>query len=635
MHLKEQKKEKYFIIDFDSTFTQVEALDILAEISLEEHPDKEERIGEIKRITDLGMDGTLSFRESLISRINILGANKRHLPDLVDRLKKRVTKSFVRNKEFLKSNSQNIFIISNGFKEVIIPIVKEYGILDDHVYANTFLFDTNGNIIGFDTKNVLSENNGKTRQLDALNLNGEVLVIGDGKTDYEIKSGGKADKFFAFTENVERNVVKLKADHVAPSLDEILYVQKMNRAISYPKNRIKVLLLEGIHHDALTKMKDEGYEVELIDRSLDEDELCERITDISILGIRSKTQITERVLSHSRRLHAIGAFCIGTNQIDLEACQHKGVAVFNAPYSNTRSVVELALSEMILLMRNLPDKIPEMHQGIWNKSASNSYEVRTKTLGIIGYGNIGSQLSIMAESLGMKVYFYDLEEKLALGNAIKCTSLSELLSLSDIVTLHVDGRPENKKMIGPEQFSMMKDGVIFLNLSRGNVVNVQALCDNIKAGKIRGAAIDVFPVEPLSNAHPFESVLKGLPNTILTPHIGGSTHEAQIKIADFVPEMLINFINTGNTATSVNFPKLHLHVLEKGHRLIHIHENKAGVLADISKVLASNNINILGQHLKTNETLGYVITDIDKKYNKSVLQELRAISGTIKMRVLY
>lgn len=409
----------------------------------------------------------------------------------------------------------------------------------------------------------------------------------------------------------------------------------MNRALSYPKNRIKVLLLEGIHSEAYSKMKDEGFEVNLIDTSLDEDELCQQIKDVSILGIRSKTQITEKVIEQAGRLHAIGAFCIGTNQIDLRACQNKGIAVFNAPYSNTRSVVELALAEMILLMRNLPDKIAGMHHGKWQKSAINSYEVRNKTLGIIGYGNIGSQLSIMAESIGMKVQFYDLEEKLALGNAVKCASLSELLSVSDIVSLHVDGRPENTKMIGPEEFSMMKNGVIFLNLSRGYMVDIKALKENIESGKVMGTSLDVFPTEPKSNEHAFESELIGLPNTILTPHIGGSTHEAQIKIADFVPEMMINFMNTGSTATSVNFPRLQMQVLKQGHRLIHIHKNKAGVLADIGNVLASNNINILGQYLKTNETLGYVITDIDKEYNKSVLKELRAISGTIKMRVLY
>ena len=409
----------------------------------------------------------------------------------------------------------------------------------------------------------------------------------------------------------------------------------MDRKLSYPKNKIKVLLVEGIHPDAAEFMRQEGFSVELITTGLDEDELIEKIRDISILGIRSKTQITKRVLDHAPRLLAIGAFCIGTNQIDLDECLRKGIAVFNAPYSNTRSVVELAIAEMILLMRNLPDKIMAMHQGRWEKSAQNSNEIRNKTLGLIGYGNIGAQLSILAEAVGLKVYYYDIEEKLALGNAVKCSTLNELLAVADVISLHVDGRPENKNMIGEKEFARMKDGVIFINLSRGHVVDVDALSANIRKGKVRGSAIDVFPQEPKNNKQPFESPLKGLPNTILTPHIGGSTLEAQIKIASFVPEMLVNFINRGNTSTSVNFPRLQLTELEVGHRLIHIHKNEAGVLGQIDLCLARHNINILGQYLKTNEKIGYVITDIDKAYSKSVLQELKEIEGSIRVRVLY
>ncbi len=409
----------------------------------------------------------------------------------------------------------------------------------------------------------------------------------------------------------------------------------MEKKLSYPKNKIKVLLVEGIHPDAAAMMEAEGFTVELIATGLDEDELIEKIKDVAILGIRSKTQVTRRVLDHAPRLLAIGAFCIGTNQIDLDECLNKGIAVFNAPYSNTRSVVELAIAEMILLMRNLPDKIMAMHQGKWQKSANSSNEIRNKALGIIGYGNIGAQLSILAEAVGLKVYYYDIEEKLALGNAVKCTTLRELLTVADIISLHVDGRPENKNMIGARQFAQMKDGVIFINLSRGHVVDVEALSENIKSGKVRGSAIDVFPREPKNNKEAFESPLKGLPNTMLTPHIGGSTLEAQVKIASFVPEMLMNFINRGNTSTSVNFPRLQLSQLEVGHRLIHIHRNEAGVLGKIDLCLAKHNINILGQHLKTNEKIGYVITDIDKKYSPAVLQELKDIEGSIRVRVLY
>ncbi len=409
----------------------------------------------------------------------------------------------------------------------------------------------------------------------------------------------------------------------------------MSKKLSFPKNKIKVLLVEGIHQQAADLFRAEGYQVELINTGLDEDELIDKIKDVRILGIRSKTQITQKVLDHAPHLLAIGAFCIGTNQIDLEACQEKGIIVFNAPYSNTRSVVELAIAEIIMLMRNLPDKIMAMHRGEWQKSASQSNEIRNKTLGIVGYGNIGAQLSIMAEAMGMKVYYYDIEEKLALGNAVKCQSLHELLALADVVSLHVDGRPENKNMIGEKEFAAMKDGVIFLNLSRGFVVDVEALQKAIEKGKVRGAGIDVFPKEPKNNSQPFESVLIGQRNTILTPHIGGSTLEAQINIATFVPEQIISFINSGSTTTSVNFPRLQLPVLEQGHRLIHIHHNTAGVLARIDQVLASHGINIIGQYLKTNEKIGYVITDINKQYPPSVMEELRNIEGTIRLRVLY
>ena len=624
-----------FIIDFDSTFTQVEALDELCIISLSNNPEKDEILGTIKDITNQGMEGKISLRDSLDQRLKLLHAHKDHLEPLVAELKKKVSKSFKRNKQWITEHNDAIYILSNGFKEFIEPVVADFGIKPSHVLANNFLFDKDNNIIGFDRDNVLSENQGKVKKIEELGLDGEVIVIGDGHTDYEIKSAGKAHKFYAFTENVTRQSVVDKADHVAPSLDEVLYMSKMNKELSYPKNRIKVLLLENIHQDAADKMREEGYTVELISTALDEDELAERIKDISILGIRSKTNITKKVLDNAPRLLAIGAFCIGTNQIDLDACQQKGVAVFNAPYSNTRSVVELAIAEMILLLRNIPDKTKSMHLGKWDKSASNSNEIRNHSLGIVGYGNIGSQLSSLAESVGMKVYYYDIEEKLGLGNAIKCSSMEELFKLSDIVSLHVDGRPENKKMIGQREFEQMRDNVIFINLSRGDVVDINALKANIESGKIRGTAVDVFPKEPKNNSEPFESALIGMPNTILTPHIGGSTHEAQVNIAAFVPDMLINYINSGNTSTSVNFPRLQLKSVEKGHRLIHIHRNESGVLGKIDQCLANHGINIIGQYLKTNESIGYVITDIDKQYSKSVLNELKAIDGSIKVRVLY
>ncbi len=629
------ENSKHFVIDFDSTFTRVEALDVLGEISLKNHKDKNGALKKVKDITDKGMDGTLSFRESLEQRIETLQANKSHLPELVEKLSAQVSKSFIRNKEFIKRYADNIYIVSNGFKDFIVPIVEPYGIPESRVFANQFIYDEDGNITGFDVDNLLSQNNGKPKQIESLNLEGEIYVLGDGYTDYEIKKAGIAHKFYAFTENVRREKVLENADHEASTLDEFLYVNKMERALSYPKNRINVLLLENIHEHGIQKLKEEGYNVEVHPAGMDEDELIKAIKDVSILGIRSKTQVTKKVLENAKRLHAIGAFCIGTNQIDLTTALEKGIAVFNAPFSNTRSVVELVIGELILLIRNLPDKIKLMHEGIWDKSATNSFEIRGKTLGIIGYGNIGAQLSVLAESMGMKVCFYDMEEKLALGNATQCQSLNELLSMSDVVSLHVDGRPENKDVIGEKEFNQMKDGIIFMNLSRGHVVDISALKKNILSGKIIGASVDVFPEEPLSNNDEFISELRGLPNTILTPHIGGSTKEAQRNIADFVPGKIIDCINTGSTNNSVNFPNIVLPKLKDAHRFIHIHHNEPGILAKINHALAENNLNIVGQYLKTNEKIGYVITDINKDYGPEVITHLKNINGTIRFRVLY
>jgi D-3-phosphoglycerate dehydrogenase / 2-oxoglutarate reductase len=629
------KLNKYFVIDFDSTFTKVEAFDALADISLKDHPDLIKIKKQIEEITKQGMDGTISFRESLEKRIQLLRPNKGHLEQLVTVLKKQVSESFKRNKEFFQRFADNIYIVSNGFHIFIDPIVTGFGVKPENILANRFHFDEQGNVIGFDIDNPLSSNNGKVEQLKRLNLPGDVYVIGDGYTDYEIKHAGLANKFYAFTENVERENILGKADHIAPSLDEFLYLNKLNTAISYPKNRINVLLLENVHPQAVEAFKAEGFNVEVYPAGLDEVELSEKIKNISVLGIRSKTQVTARVLENASRLMTIGAFCIGTNQIDMKEATRRGIAVFNAPYSNTRSVVELVIGEIIILIRKIADKSYKMHKGQWDKSATGSFEIRGKKLGIIGYGNIGSQLSVLAESLGMKVFYYDREEKLALGNATKCKSLKEVLEVSDIVSLHVDGRRENANLIGQKEFSYMKPGVIFLNLSRGHVVDIGALKENILNGKVAGCAVDVFPQEPKSNHEEFKSELRGLPNTLLTPHIGGSTLEAQENIAQFVSGKFLDYINTGSTSNSVNFPNLTLPTLENAHRLIHIHSNVPGILAQINHILASNGINIVGQYLKTNEQIGYVITDIDKKYNKDVIKELRAIEHTIKFRVLY
>jgi D-3-phosphoglycerate dehydrogenase len=628
-------KDKFFIIDFDSTFTQVEALDELGELSLQDDENKEQVLTEIKNITNSAMDGNSSFTEGLSRRLALLKANKKHLPLLIAKLQTKVSESIKRNPEFFQEYADNIFIVSSGFKEFITPIVTKYGIKEENIYANTFEFDEQGNIVGFDPDNVLCLDKGKIKLLEQLALQGDVYVLGDGYTDYEIKEAGLANKFYAFTENISRENVIAKAEHFAPSLDEFLYQNKLPMAISYPKNRISVLLLENIHPKAVELFKKEGYQVETMTGAMNEEELCERIKNVSILGIRSKTQVTKKVLAKANKLISVGAFCIGTNQIDLNTASQGGIAVFNAPYSNTRSVVELAIGQIIMLSRNIIPKTEKMHQGIWDKSAAGSFEVRGKKLGIVGYGNIGAQLSVLAEAMGMEVYYYDVVEKLQLGNARKCNTLKELLELSDFVTLHVDGRAANKNFFGPAEFEAMKDGVIFLNLSRGHIVDIPSLVKNIKSGKVKGAAVDVFPYEPVNNSEEFINELRGLPNVILTPHIGGSTSEAQENIANFVPNRIMQYINTGNTYQSVNFPNIQLPELNNAHRLIHVHANVPGVLANINNVLASNQVNILGQYLKTNEQIGYVITDIDKVYDKEMIEEMKRVAHTIKFRILY
>ncbi|WP_025762454.1 phosphoglycerate dehydrogenase [Dyadobacter tibetensis] len=625
----------YIIIDFDSTFTKVEGLDELAAIALANHPQKDEVVGQIRDLTDKGMNGEMSFAEGLRQRIALLSANRSHIEELVAYLRGQVSDSFLRNRQFLTEHADTIYIVSSGFKEFIVPVATELGIHADHVYANEFLFDEEGNITGVDTNNVLSTDGGKIKLLENLKLDGEVYVIGDGYTDYQMKESGLAQRFYAFTENVERDKVTAVADHIATSLDDFLFDNKLMRSQSFPKSRIKVLLLENVHPAALRAFEQEGFNVEFVKGAMDEDELCERIKDVSIIGIRSKTNITKKVLENAPKLMAIGAFCIGTNQIDLEEAAKRGVAVFNAPYSNTRSVVELAIGEMILLIRNIVPKSNQMHLGKWDKSANGSFEVRGKKLGMVGYGSIGTQLSVVAEALGMEVYFYDEVEKLSLGNARKVNSLDELLSISDVISLHVDGRKENTNIIGKREFDLMKDGVIFMNLSRGHVVDIAALADAVKSGKVAGAGVDVFPKEPKTNKEAFESELIGLPNVILTPHIGGSTEEAQENIGHFVPAKLLEFMNNGSSYGSVNFPEVQLPKLKDSHRMLHIHANVPGVLAKLNQIFADNNVNVNGQYLKTNEHIGYVIVDISKEYTEEFIQSLKEIEGTIRFRMLY
>ncbi|WP_374513883.1 phosphoglycerate dehydrogenase [Brevundimonas sp.] len=418
-------------------------------------------------------------------------------------------------------------------------------------------------------------------------------------------------------------------------MDELLHAEGLAGRWSYPRSRMRILLLENIHPAAVARLQGQGYSVETAAGALGEDELIARVAGVHVLGVRSKTQVTDRVLAAADKLLAVGAFCIGTNQIDLDAAAARGVAVFNAPYSNTRSVVELAVGLTIALLRDVADKSAAMHRGVWNKSATGARELRGKTLGIVGYGAIGSQLSVLAEALGMRVIFHDLTERLALGNARPVASLDALLAEADVVSLHVDGRRENTALIGPARLARMKPGALLLNLSRGHVLDVEALAAALRSGRLGGAAVDVFPEEPATNADPFDSPLQGLRNVILTPHIGGSTEEAQEAIGVFAADRLLAYLNRGDTSFCVNLPNVQLAEVAGAHRLLHIHRNQPGVLAELNRAMAEAGLNILGQHLKTDERTGYVIVDVDRDYDPAALQALRGVAGTLRFRTLY
>jgi D-3-phosphoglycerate dehydrogenase len=405
---------------------------------------------------------------------------------------------------------------------------------------------------------------------------------------------------------------------------------------SYPKDKIKVLFLENISEKAVQYFKVQGYtDVKKVSGALSEEELIKVIKDVHILGIRSKTFISKKILDHAKKLQAIGCFCIGTNQVDLKACKEKGVAVFNAPYSNTRSVAELVIGASIMLIRKVIDKNKAAHEGIWNKDAKGSFELRGKTLGLIGYGNIGTQTSIMAEAMGMKVKFYDIETKLPLGNAQPVKTLKELVSTADIISLHVPETNQTKNLINKAVLKQCKQGAILINYARGEVVDLEALTQALKDKHIAGAAIDVFPIEPEKNGDKFESSLQGLSNVLLTPHVGGSTEEAQENIGEDVSIKLYQYLERGVSNGSHTIPSISLPPVDNAHRILHIHNNVPGVLSAINTVMSKNKINIVGQYLKTNEEIGYVVLDVDSKLSKKAIDLLRDVKHTIRVRMLY
>lgn len=409
----------------------------------------------------------------------------------------------------------------------------------------------------------------------------------------------------------------------------------LDQATSYPKNKIKVVLLESIHDSANQLILADGLQLETVPGALEDEALIEKVRDAHLIGIRSKTQLTAEVLESCKKLLAVGCFCIGTNQVDLKAANRLGIPVFNAPFSNTRSVAELVISEVIALSRHLADHIRDVHEGVWRKTARGSFEVRGKTLGIVGYGRIGRQVGVLAEAMGLRVLFFDTEQQLPMGNNRAVSSLDELLAESDFVTLHVPAAPDTENMIGAEQIAKMRRGSYLLNLSRGTVVDIDALTAALKEGHLAGAAVDVFPREPRGNGPGFESPLRGLPNVILTPHVGGSTEEAQESIGREVGTRLLEFLNAGITTGAVNFPQVNAPPLAGSHRILNVHRNVPGVLSAINSIVSSVKANVAGQVLATDPNIGYLVMDLDQTVSDEVSARVRALDTSIRTRILY
>ena len=597
-------QQPWFIIDFDSTFTQVETMEELAAISLKNDPEKEAIIEQIKHLTDLAMDGKMPFNKSLKARIALLSAKKYHLNMLVNRLRKKVTPSFARNKEFFKKYQGRVLIVSGGFKEFIAPVVKSFFIDEDCIYANTFIYDKKNNIIGSDEENPLAQEGGKVKLLKQLWLKGQVIAIGDGYTDYQMRESGMAEQFFAFTENIARERVLAKADYIAPSLDEILYKMKLPMALSYPKSRINAVLLGKETFATEPYFKLEGYNV--IKRDSLTNKALTDLKNASIIFSSLKQEVTD--LNNFPKLISLAVWGNNNQQFNASIAQQMAVPIFSSPFANTRSVVELGLGFMFQLSRQT------------------NTELRGKKIGIIGYGNAGSLMGVLTQNLGMDVLYFDEKDRAPLGNAIACKSVTDLLKKSNYVVLLQS--KNTGTILAEKELKQMQPNACLINLSYDNSVEVQAALKLVQQKKLFGFAMD-FQQE--------ENYLKLKQNNqiIATLNQRNNTIETQQNIASFTSEKIIQYINTGNISRSLNFPDIQLPALQGSHRFIHIHKNKPGLLAKINAVLAKHKINITGQYLKTNETLGYVITDVSKKYDNEVINELRKIEATIKFRVIY
>lgn len=604
----------WYVFDFDSTFTQVEAMEELASISLENDPEREVLIDKIKQLTDLAMEGKMPFSKSLKARIALLSAKKYHLNMLVNRLRKRVSPSFSRNKAFFKANKGRVIIISGGFKEFIIPVVKPYFIDAEQVYANTFVFDKKNNIIGADESNYLAQENGKVKLLKALKLSGKVVMVGDGYTDFQVYEAGEAHKFYAYTENISRAKVVSLAPLVAPSLDEILYQHKAPMALSYPRTRIKALLWGEATWEAEGRLKQEGYQIKKLASNVGLDTLKEAYSGSNIFLFDPQNPRLSKHLAACYQLPnqplAAGIWGELTDNHIIDPLALKGCAVFGSAYAHTRSVAELALLYLLQLLRNKGE------------------ELLGKRLGLLGYGHSGSLISVLAAHLGMEVYYYDVADKPALGNAKRVKQVSDIFRKCELIVNVAGLRFKDNFIIDEKAIRQMPQGAILVHLGYDETLVWEAAASALKAGKLGGFGAD-------SLLKDYSSHFKGMANAILSFRRRLETKQTQQLIAEGLSERVLKYINTGNTQGSINMPVLHLPELQNSHRFIHIHRNEPGVLAQINSILAGYKINVTGQYLKTEEKVGFVITDVSKEYPEQTLKDLRAIKETIRFRVLY
>ncbi|MBD3376934.1 phosphoglycerate dehydrogenase [candidate division KSB1 bacterium] len=642
---------KNIIFDFGSTIIDNEGVDLIIDAALKRNMDPEhaQKMEKVHKIAAQVQNGEIPLGDFLRSSFQLTNVTQDDIRTVTSLLANKISDQVLDTISGLQQRGKNIFVFSSNFEEVVRPVTTSLDIPSENVFANQLLYDNEGKVIGFNENNPLFLSVGKVFLAEQLRIEGvldeRTAVVGNSHTDLAIRKSNNATMFVYYSTQNTMGDIKGQADFVVDRFDQLMPLFCTNEELSNETAEAyavaingkqivtpHIILLENIHKNAFEQLSHQDFTVELFKSAWSEQEICEKAIDAHALGIRSKTRITRKHFECLSNLWAIGAYCIGTNQIDLHAASNAGIPVFNAPYSNTRSVAEIVAGEIIMLMRRVFEKSSAAHQGRWLKSAQGCNEVRGKTVGIIGYGHIGSQVSVLLEVLGMSVIFHDIVDILPLGNAQKAASLDDLLQRSDVVTLHVPDTELTRGMIGTNELKKFKSGSFLINSSRGQVVDLDALAHAIKSNHLAGAAVDVYPEEPSHPDDTFQSPLQGLNNVILTPHIGGSTEEAQINIAHYVSTKLKNFLLTGSTIGAVNFPEVDLARVEGTHRILHIHRNVPGVLAKINSVLSRRNVNIEGQILQTRGEIGYLLVDIDRHVSDHVLDLLRHISETIKTR---